>query len=552
MPYTYRNPYAGGGGAAPGTTVSFDVARPDLVATGRWTLIADNADADAVAAVNKLNAARPAATAADALLTQATANQAAVEAARIGRGAANGLAGLDASGRLAAGLDAGVLATAQPSGSLSSPVLGVLPAPRFRFPSHRDSVISAFQSGYGWTTSGSPTVTQDTTDYVIGTQSVKMVTTGNGATNELRSPTLTAIDLSSSYIILAIKVDDFTHYNDLQLRFSSNGFTDFGYCKPIYSGVSQRWIEPNQWHLITITRASIVAGMSWNNGGMQYSGVQGNVNWAAITGVRIKAVDDAAGTMTIRVNLVGYAPCPTYPALSIVFDDGRATHFSEARAYMDRFRLRGTSAVIVESIDWSNAYMTTAQVKALQQYAGWEVCVHARDNISGNAAHALGYDALTEAAGEADALQAKAWLHSQGLRGVNGICLPHGTWSLNSNGTVGANADVLGTMRKYFDWCRTTYPSTLETYPPASPYKLRSYTVSNTDTAANLLAVLDAGIAAKTWTIMQWHNIVSPASSSTDSTPAVFQAFIDGVVSRISANNLKVRPVGEILQYGVV
>lgn len=69
MPYTYRN-------ADVPHTESFDQARPDLVASGRWTLVADNADAAAVAAVAKLNAGRTAATYQSGLL-------AAAEAARV-------------------------------------------------------------------------------------------------------------------------------------------------------------------------------------------------------------------------------------------------------------------------------------------------------------------------------------------------------------------------------------------------------------------------------------------------------------------------------------
>jgi hypothetical protein len=106
-------------------------------------------------------------------------------------------------------------------------------------------------------------------------------------------------------------------------------------------------------------------------------------------------------------------------------------------------------------------------------------------------------------------------------------------------------------LGKYFDWARTTSANHLETYPPADPMKLRSYSVQNTDTAANLLAVLDQGIAYKAWTIMQWHNIVTPVVGSTDAAVAVFTAFIDGVVTRVAAG-LRVRTVPEVITNGPV
>lgn len=53
MPFTYRNP------SIP-YTEAFDAARPDLVASGRWVLIDDDEDAEAIAAVAKLDATRDA------------------------------------------------------------------------------------------------------------------------------------------------------------------------------------------------------------------------------------------------------------------------------------------------------------------------------------------------------------------------------------------------------------------------------------------------------------------------------------------------------------
>lgn len=427
--------------------------------------------------------------------------------------------------------------------------LGLYTPPRLVFPRLRDAVIQTFQSGHGWTLSGTTgtTYADDTSDYILGSQSVRLTTGGAGASHEIRSPVLTAIDLSASSLVLALKVDDFTHYSDIQVRLSSNGFADYAYFKPAYTSASQRWVEAGKWHIITISRAEFVAGPSWNNGGIQYSGVKGNVSWAAITGIRIKVVDDAAGQLTARFNLVGYFAPPAKAILSIVMDDGRLTHDSEARKYMDKYRMPATSAVIVDSLDSGAAYMSTAQVKRLRDTSKWAVCVHAYNNVTGTLAHQNGYDGISYADGEKDILSVKNWLHRNGFAGVNGICLPHGSWSAG-----GVNTSVLDLLRKYFDWARTTYANTLETYPPADPYKLRSNTVTNTDTATNLLDVVDQAIAGKAWAIMQFHNIVTPASSNTDCTPATFQAFIDGIQTRVLAGTLLVRTPQEILQYGAV
>jgi len=445
-------------------------------------------------------------------------------------------------------LAGGITDPATLTGSAGGPGLGLYPPPRMVFPRLQDKVISAFQAAHGWTLSGTTgtTYADDTSDYLLGSQSIRLTTGGTGGTHEIRSPAL-SLDLSTSNLVFAVKIDDYARYSDLQIRLSSNGFTDFAYCKPLATGVSQRWVEAGQWQIITISRAEIVSGISWGNGGIQYSGVKANVNWSAITGIRFKVTDDAAGPITVRLNLLGHFPQPTKPLLSIVFDDGRSTHWTVAKAYMDRYRLPGTSAVIVDSLDSGSPYMTTAQVKELQDKSKWSIVCHANENTVGSQAHQLGYDGISYPAGEADILRIKNWLHRNGLTGGNGLCYPHGTYSVG-----GVNTSVVPMVRKYFDWARTTYASTLETFPPADPWRLRSWSVSNTDTAQQLLDVVDQGIASKAWTIMQWHNLVSPASNNSDSTPAVFQAFIDGVNTRVLAGTIAVRTIHEVIQYGAV
>jgi len=441
------------------------------------------------------------------------------------------------------------VSTAQAAAIAAKADLAPAMAPaRLVFPKPRDTVISTFQSGHGWTKSGTGTMTDDTSDYALGTQAVKLVTAGDGASNYIKSGTL-ALDLSNQALVLVLKIDDFTHYSDLQIRLSSNGFTDYAYCKPAYTGLTQRWVEPGTWTTITLSRAEIVAGMSWGNGGWQYIGTPSNVNWANITGIWLKAVDDATGNpVTFRVNLLSYFPKPTRSLLSIVFDDSRATHYSVAKAYLDRYRLPATFATIFENLGTSG-YMTLAQMQQMRDQSKHSFICHADSNVAGVLAHQNGYDGLTYADGLSDALSLKQKMNLNGFTGANLIAYPHGSWSINAPGISSPNTDVLNMMRRLFDVGRTTNSNTLETYPPADSHKLRSYTVGNTDTAAQLLAVLDAGIAAGAWTIMQFHNLTSPATNASDCTPAVFQAFIDGVATRV-ASGLVVKTLHETLMTG--
>lgn len=99
MPYTYRDSQTQ---TAIGVnyTVSFDAPRPDLEASDHWTLIPDDLDAAAVAAVAELNANRDRIAYQVALLDAARLEAAAERAASIGRGQAGGVAALDDAGKV--------------------------------------------------------------------------------------------------------------------------------------------------------------------------------------------------------------------------------------------------------------------------------------------------------------------------------------------------------------------------------------------------------------------------------------------------------------------
>ena len=72
------------------------------------------------------------------------------------------------------------------------------------------------------------------------------------------------------------------------------------------------------------------------------------------------------------------------------------------------------------------------------------------------------------------------------------------------------------------------------------------------DTAAQLLACVDAGIVGKNWILMQFHDFVDPAVSTSACTPTVFDAFCAGIASRVAAGTLLLRTPQEVLQDGAI
>lgn len=396
------------------------------------------------------------------------------------------------------------------------------------------------------TASGGLTISQDTTNYDWGTQSIKMVTSGNGASNFATITFSTPIDLSEAILGLGIEIDSFTPYNDFQIRLSSDGFvsSNFDFCKPLYTGLSQRWVEPNLWEYITINRGGAVGNMSSGQWAQNGTGL---ASYQSVNAIRFKLVDNGGSApMTIRLGFLSYFRRPESGILSITFDDSRLSQFTVAKPAMDAYRMRGTLYNIGYNVEnaasFGNAYYNTTQLAQMQSDSRWEVGAHAFTDSTGVQAHTLGYDSLTAHDGEIDILQLKTFLRQQQALGIDSFALPHGTWSLNPSNTTNANPNVLGMMAQYFNTCATTYANTIETYPAANRMKLRRYVVQNTDTATSIMAMVNAAITNKWWLILAFHNLVTTPSSNTDFAISEFQSLIP----QIATSNIPVYTVGEV------
>lgn len=396
------------------------------------------------------------------------------------------------------------------------------------------------------TASGGLTAVQDTVNYDWGSQSIKCTTDGAGGSGFLTLTPGSPVDLSNACLVIGLEIDSFTPYSDFQIRLSSDGFTssNFDFCKPAYTGASQRWVEAGLWELITISRGGPAGNMSpgqWAQNGT------GLASYASVSSIRIKAVDNGGGNpVTFRIGFIGYFTRPAQGLVSITFDDSRLTQYTVAKPVMDQYGIRGTIYNIGYNVQnaasLGSAYFNDAQLKQFQADSHWEMGAHAFTDATGVQAHTVGYDSLTSHDGEIDLLQLKTWLRQQQALGIDSFALPHGTWSLNASGTARANPDVLSLMAKYFNTCATTLANTIETYPPANRLKLRRYVATSTDTAASLMAMVNAAITNKWWLILAFHNIVTTPASGTDFATAQFQSFIQ----QVAQSGVATPTVGEV------
>lgn len=420
---------------------------------------------------------------------------------------------------------------------ISSPTPAAFPRLTYLLaPSTSASAVSA--------TSGL-TISDDTSDYRWGSQSIKCVTDGSGRSSYLTVTLGSPVDLSDKILVLGIKIDSFAAYNDLQLRLSGDGFAsaNFDYCRPAYSSGSQRWVEPGLWEYITINRGGEVGSRP----GQWVSNATGLASYTSVNAIRFKLADEGGGApMIVRIGFIGYFTRLSAGIVSVTFDDSRSSQFTAAKPVMDNCGIRATSYTIANDVQnaqlLSGAYLTQAQLGQLQADSHWEIAAHSFSGSTGAQAHALGYDSVTSHDGEIDLLQLKTWLRQHNALGIDHFALPHGTWSLNVHNTAGANPDVLSMIAKYFNTCATTYSNTFETYPPANRLKLRRYEARSSDTAAKLIAMVNATISYGWWLILVFHDITDSPASSSDYPAAEFSSFI----AQLSSSGVACLPVGEV------
>ena len=401
------------------------------------------------------------------------------------------------------------------------------------------------------TASGGLTITQDTTDYEWGTQSIKMVTSGNGASNYATISFSPALDLSEQCLSLGMEIDSFTPYSDFQIRLSSDGFgsSNFDYCQPIYTSLAQRWVEAGIWEDITINRGGPAGNMSdgqWKSNGT------GLASYKSVTALRFKLVDNGGSApMTIRLGFLSYFERPPKAIVTLAFDDSRLTQYTVAKPAMDAYRMRGVSYNIgydvINEADYPGAYFSEAQMIDLQASSNWEIAAHAFTDTTGVMAHTYGYDSLTTHDGQIDVLQLRTWLRSMQAQGIDDFALPHGQWDLNLEDNPNPNPNVLGMMSQYFNTCRTTYGNTIETYPPANRAKLRCYVAQSTDTATTIMEIVSAAVLNKWWLILVFHNLPATVSGSSDFAAAQFQSLIP----QIAAADCYIKTVQEVMRSGV-
>lgn len=209
-------------------------------------------------------------------------------------------------------------------------------------------------------------------------------------------------------------------------------------------------------------------------------------------------------------------PAPS-AQVSFTFDDGSLSSLTEAAPTLQAHGLTGTNYVVTDCVGMTTVpntcranndvpYMTWAQITQLRTQYGWEIGSHGVDHqclaSTGDDCQA---NKLTAAEVDAQMANSKSALAAQGIN-ATAFAPPYGDY----------DQTVLAKVAKYYSSMRGFRDEGLNLWP-LSDYLVNNVAVEEgLDTVATLKAKVDEAIAAKTWVVFTFHDIVPTPSTDPD------------------------------------
>ncbi len=380
----------------------------------------------------------------------------------------------------------------------------------------QETILTTFQSGHGFTlTTGGGAIADDTSVYCKGSQSLKITTKGDGTqirvTKASISPT---INISGKMVRVLLKTDDPTNYlntaSQVFIGFSSDNFSS---------------------HYFYFNAAYVVAheygGDSWIEVGFTPSNMNttGTPDLTAINAIRIYAKDNPVGVANLWFQSISIHDAPPEGIVSLTFDDGSTSQYTEASKKMSEYSFSGTAYVIPAQVGESG-YMTLAQLKNLQDIHGWDISSHYSTNFT----------TLTSDELETAIKSVKNYLASNGFaKGMDHLAYPQGDY----------NQTVLPIVKKYFLSGRQSSTGLHETLPITDRYRIKVFPVKNTTTPAEVATQVTAAINNKDWLVLVFHKVLATTSASEDCTIADFGTIIDDIATQ----GIPVKTVSEVVNH---
>ena len=428
---------------------------------------------------------------------------------------------------------------------------GVLPSLNNHVQRIPTEIVTLFQSGHGWTTSGqvSSEDLNDTVNFVKGTQSAQVTTNGNGGGGaNLQKLSDLNLDLTDKVIKVILKVDDIEALSQLNLLVGTNdSFSNNFKWQMNVLNASSSLIQSNEWITLLFSWADVHSA----GGTFSLDSERNPSSTSGFTKMRFQVVD-ANTPLTFNIQSVEIIDNlkVDFPngVVSIVFDDSWADTFSLAKPVMDTYGYRGTAYTIADIIGDADR-MTLQQLKDMQDLNGWEIGGHAFSKTL----HDNRYTSATSAAVDADLRNLKNWLDNNGLRGTS-FAYPGGFFERTTD-----DISIESLVGRYFSSGRTVLTGygassnlIAEQAPSPRPLRLLAQSGISEDSSGPDLpsfyvgdgGELDTCMNLGSWLILTFHKVVDDTPA--DTTEVSLDGFTD-IIEAINARGIEVLPVQEVM-----
>ena len=403
---------------------------------------------------------------------------------------------------------------------------GVLGTPSLQVPNPAEKfAFQQFQAGHGYEKSaGTGTMSDDTGDFVVGTQSLKVVTKGDESQTHVRKKSVGPYDFSGRDLQVTFKVEGLAHVEAFEIFLSSDNLSTNNVHYSIATPV-QPYIADGEWATMTISWGDLVNNFP-----------PGTISPEKVNFIEFRFEDDGKAPVTFHVNEVAAVSESAAGRVSIVFDDGWESTYTRARPYLDKYGYRAGACIIRDVVGTAN-YMSLAQIRNLQTISSWDIFAHA-DTVAN---HNTGYAKLENSVVEAELQGIKRWLIENGFKRRDLFAWPLGSYT----------ASQMTMARRFFSAVRGTTggrggsAGPQETFPPGDVGRIRTCTIGNTNTASEVETALNQCDTYGSWLILSFHQIVAGGGKSgTETNESVFKEIID----KVAASGLTVRTVAEVLE----
>ncbi|KND38476.1 hypothetical protein IQ63_07525 [Streptomyces acidiscabies] len=410
-------------------------------------------------------------------------------------------------------------------------------------------IVTHFQSGHGWTTSGSVDGTSnlnDTTDFVKGTQSAKVVFTGNG---NFDVSGLTSMDLTSKAIRFQVKVDDVSKLSQLNLRIGTGASNVFQW-QTLATTATSKLYKSGEWTTVTVGWSDVHTG----SGTMSLDSHRVPNTQTGFTFIRLQVIA-TGGNCTVHFQSVEIIDnvSATFPngVVSLVFDDSWDSQYTLARPRLDQYGFRGTNYQIVERIGQAGR-LTLPQLRSLQDDSGWEISGHAYTT----AVHDSRLTSFTKRQVDDELRALRAWLVANGFNG-DSFAYPGGQFEDTTDGFP-----IEQLVARYFSTGRTVlsgYGASTnvlsENFPPPRPMRLIALSgVSDASggmgLVSNLVAdggELDTCKRLGSWLIITFHVLTTGSTGGDDG--VITQTDFNTLIDAISSYGIPVLPVADVMRF---